>query len=516
MNNFLHCLYRLSQSSKRTPREDFLSLCVGRQLEADADFAAALLKTIAKLVQNKSLTKSIKQWRRAPDGARSLEVRAQVPARTQQHERDGAVDLLLRLDGPSKVELIIEAKVGASVPESAQLERYAAAFPEATEGLSKAKVIGLIQKTESHRYPPGWNHITWDDVMASIPTVDTRDLLSRSRRELSDLLAEGRVGDTRLALPPTAWSEVVTATQVYEKKLPPKLHSMMVAMFPNDELRQRASEMLKDEDAEVECTNAWGLGFWVNHVPRGMRIQGLTLGLEDGPFHDEVIWRLEICPTNETLRAWLRSEDAPSWWPVRSETGWFFTHLTTTSGERNLNKADLGEVVRLGRIALKAVHAQTDEPWHPHGDGRPPYAPRELYIPTLRDGIRQWEMVYQGLEQVVLDLLTILGPQGCDKTAYRWHEDAWRSKDFLGTIESYVRGAVEYNLKSLYVEVTDPTDVARARIQAAVESQEIQARLPVLYDPDRCRLTWHIDAATWQDPTVAPTLAGILRAGLEA
>jgi hypothetical protein len=515
MNDFLHRLYRLSQSTKRTPREDFLTLCVGRQIEADAEFANHLLKAIGKQVEKKSLKASIKRWRRAPESERSLEVHAQVPARTQQHERDGAVDLLIRLDGPSKVELIIEAKVGSSVPDPGQLERYAAAFPERAEGLSRAKVIGLIQKTESHRYPPGWAHITWDDVMAAIPDTDTPGLLSRSRRELLDLLAEGGVGDTRTALPSTAWSEVVEVSRIWDEKLPPRLQTMMVEMFPNKDLRRRARELIEDEEYEVYPNNAWGIGFWTGRVPRDMRIQGLTLGVEDGAFQDEVVWRLEIYPSNEALREWLRGKDAPSWWPVRSESGWFFTHLTTHSGKRDLTKTDLGEVIRLGRLALKDVHLQAGVSWHPHGTGNPPYAPRNLHIPVLRDGVRQWDTVYHGLRQLVFDLLTILGPREEGLVAYRWDEDAWRSKYRLGSIERYVHADVEVDLESLYVQITDADEATKGLVKSALDDLPAAKGLTLSFDPALCRVTWQITDATWQHASVASTLAQILQAGLQ-
>lgn len=197
MSGVLYRLHQLAQSSKRTPREDFLTPCVGRQLLIDA--ALGQPRASDPDACGGPVAADLRRFASAPVTQRDLHVQSKAPARTQGSDHDGAVDLLLTLRGPSDRTVVIEAKVGSDVPKETQLERYA----EASPGLVEADMV----RADGHP------NLTCDDVLTALPRGEADPLARRAREELLESFVDAGVGDPRLVLPPEGWSITVEASK---------------------------------------------------------------------------------------------------------------------------------------------------------------------------------------------------------------------------------------------------------------------------------------------------------------
>jgi hypothetical protein len=509
MDDFLHRIYRLSKSTQQTPREDFLTVCAGRHLERDPAFAGALMERIAAVLPEGAQREAITTWLAAAPAQRSIEVRAQVTARHWQFVHDGRVDLLVQLGGPARVMLVIEAKVGGSVPATEQLQHYAESFPEAA-------VVGLVESRVLPHYPEGWPAIGWDGLIDALPSSGEDRLLAELRGELRTLLTSTGVTAERLALSPHAWQTVQDAVAIRDADTPAVLRACIGAMFPTEDLRRRVAALLASDRAWCEALTGWGEGYMQARALEGTSLKGLVLSVKDGSYDDEIVWVLEVEPSTRKLARWLSNEGGPQWWPLREEAGWFSAEICRSFGDRMLEQQDLDAVVRGGRGLLAVLHRAIGVPWHPKGDGVAPPPPAGVHLPTIREGVRLWQPVYQGLQSVATQIIATLAGPDVKGTPHTWGDHAYKSRRPIGPHQRHVQTGVRVDLLHFDAEILEGTATMHAAMADAMDARPDAPALDLRLDPDRCRVTWHIDAATWQHPAVAPTLAGILRAGLEA
>ena len=320
----------------------------------------------------------------------------------------------------------------------------------------------------------------------------------------------------RLALPPHAWKTVHKALAMRESETPAVFHGCIAALFPTKALRHRMGELLASDRAYCEAGTGWGEGYELPDAPEGTCLKGLTLGVKDGSHGDEIVWLLEVKPGSKELAAWLAEECGPQWWPDRDGSGWFTTEICRSFGDRMLEQQDLATVVRIGRILLTHLHRAAGLPWYPKGDGVAPLAPAGVHLPTIREGVRLWQPVYQGLQTVATQTIATLAGPDAKGTPHTWGDHAYKSRRPIGPHQRLVQTGVRVDLLHFDAEVLGGTPASHAAMAQAMERLPRSPALDLTLDPDRCRVTWHIDAATWQDPAVAPTLATILFAGLEA
>ena len=522
MDDFLYRLYRLANNTRKTPKEDFASLAVGRHLESDPDFARELFGQVALALREhrtaaaRAAADRVEAWCATRTRDRHFEIRAQVPARTGEGGADGAVDLLVRLlAGGQRQELVIEAKVGEDhYPYDEQLQRYAQAFRDAA-------VIALVEASAA-RQIVGWPVLTWDQVVGSLPGIgtDPDDLQDMLRRDLRDLFAAAGLGDLRQTMHDTDWSAAVRASRWFHDKLQPCIEQMLVQLGHNDAARDQISAAVRPGDDEAgdawdEPWESWGLGVLRGQPLAGTRILGLCLGVDAGPYPDQVTWRLELTPSNEALRAWLRSEDAPSWWEVRGDRDRFVTDLLTTEGDGNLGVADLRAVVAAARDALRMVHSQGDTRVVLRGPGEVARGPRGVSIRALREGIARWSRVNDALWVLLRDTAQRL----CDAAGAgrpRADDGDLRTPPLPGPGGSRVRLRAGPHLQTLEVEVEAGGDavLARLRERAAAWSGRQDSPGPVEVRAGDSTAVLHLRAGTWRSDAVGACLLDLARAGV--
>ncbi len=411
MNDFLHRLYCLTRTPRRLPTEDFASLCLGRQLERDPGLARHLISALVSRLPAEDGA-VLSRW--CARSAGQVSCRAQVPRRTPDATRTVCADLLLTLHGDTTITLIIEAKVGSGVPSTGQLEQYRQAF-------SIPLVVPLVESRVVSKCPEP--SLTWDDVLSGLkggPEIP-------GRADLQRLFIEAGVGDARLALDSGTWQRA-TDFETRFARLERKLWESLIQLGPNETVREQLQAGASDPEHHDEPTDGWGVGVWFSKRLQGSRIRGLCLGLDAGPFGNELIWTLEVCPTGKKLTKHLRQPDS-GWRALRGASDWFGTEIHLTRGDRNLLKGDFAQVIRKGRIALRELHRHCGGSWNTRGGGSAPYAPR-LPIADIHAGLSSWEPVNRSLECTVKKVLARvvaafdLTP---DKRPYQWHRDAWRT-----------------------------------------------------------------------------------------
>lgn len=518
MDDFLFRTYQLAQSRRQTRREDFASLCLGRQLQVDPDLADALLTTVAAALRrhgsplSTDAAGSLGRWVGTRHDQRSIEVQAQVPARSLHGGAYGAADLVLRLARSSRyLDLVFEAKVvdgsapGRAVPTDDQLRRYADAFPE-------ARVLALVQPSAAAAVGD-WPVLTWNDVLRALPEPGGGPQLATSRRELRDLMGQLGVGQPRLVLPDRALTDATSASERFHAKLEDRLVEALIQLFPNNMLRDRVTRALMSERDRDEPWEGWGVAFSREQPITGTRLSGAGLAVDAGPHHDELIWKLEVKPSNQELRQTLL--DDPAWWPVRQDETWFVTELCASRGGGNLNKAILREVLECGRAAILTLHRETDAPMFHRGSGKVPPMRRNLSLPSLREGIRWWHAVDAALAGMLRQCLQQL----CDDlggSSPRWQGDAQRTPPLQQAGDRRVSMWTGQHLASVVVQVEDAGEGAAAAMARCADAWLDREDCPAWLEqePDQAQVELFLDESTWRSPQLDECLLDLARAGL--
>lgn len=500
MDDLLHRLFRLTLSHKKHSIEDFVSLCLGHQLERDLPLLDHLVDQMLGHLEGEERA-ALVGWRACP--TRGVEVRAQVLARTPDESRPGWADLVLGLSGSdTPARVVIEAKVGSGCPDEVQLDRYRRAFRRAT-------VVGLVERRVVRSVPgPA---ISWDDVLTGLQNTEAAPAALAGRDDLRSLLLSAQVGDPRLALGADAWETALRFEDTFAR-VDHRLKQCLVQMGPTPEVRAEIERRLASEEVEPEV--GWGSGFASTKAIRGTRVRGLTLGLRASSFADELVWQLEVKVAGKRLPRWM-AEPESEWWPVRGLDGWFVTELTRPRGTGILTKRQFRELIVAGRGALRRLHTHTRKgKWAADGAGEPPRGPR-LSIPELRAGLVVWEPVRAAIEHTLRDTLDLVcassGHQGPTKP-FRAHEGGWRTTRGVLPSNVVMRGERTQGVERLEFEVFGAPVDAGARVAAALESWSLPSAPPELVD-DR-RLVVRLSAQSFASQGLAPELARVLVAAL--
>jgi hypothetical protein len=418
MDEFLIDLYALTKGAARTPREDFLSLCLGNALRRDRELAAEVLRMAVSERTGNGVRRDrvgtreerVRRWLMPPepDASRALEVQSQVAARSGAHEHVGWVDLRLLLSGADDEGqgVIFEAKVGQSAPSKAQLARYASAQ---AGDLIVALVQENARKLCEHHVPV----VTWDEIATALSMPSGADHHDVERRQLLALLAHATVIDPRRGLPATSWSRAVRAYEIYGK-FRPRLEKMLVELGPNQTIRQMLAADVEEQRGKTWASHGWGPGVCRSTPYPGSFLSGVTISVDAGDHPNELVWYLEVYPSREPIRARMRGREFSAWWPSKGSRDWFTTRLPRVSrGRGRLTKADLAEVVRLGREALRSLHNGTPGvAWPAHGPGNVPNAGQDKSIPELRAGLRDYDAVHRALRGACCQIVAAIASPG--------------------------------------------------------------------------------------------------------
>lgn len=501
MNDFLFRLYRFVGHTRRLDREDFVSLCVGRHIERDPAFASAFLAGIAPRL-DPEVSARVLQWCATPESERTLEARAQVPARSEGHDHPGLADLVVDLH-PVRQKLIFEAKVDDAVPSPGQVQRYRDAFPE-------AEVLCLVEERERAACPEKTPVATWNDVLGHLPSERGAGALPQEREDLRRLMSRAGVGDARLALRADARKSAIHALGRFVN-LEKQVKKMLEALGPNNDIRAEIKSHLDAPQLEVETSNAWGIGFNTGRQLGTTGIQGLALGVDAGDHADELVWRLEVCLTRADSRKALQKDG--TWHAVRGAEHWFETEVGTTWGDRTLVKSDLAAVVGQARVALRQIPFVQ---WSTRGPGVSPYAPRLLSIPELREGIWAWQPVADALDNTAAEVVERLLPDK-KKESYRRQGEGWRTLSGALPRHQRVCAWAPKSLDSLHVQVDNASAAAREAMKTAAETWRSEHPGDTLdLAPDACAVSLLLTDENWRSPDVVTCLVTLASAALHA
>lgn len=514
MQDFLFRLQSLANTTRRTSREDFLSLCTGHQACEDLDFARSLLTCIAEACaapcpeepRFPQVAGAIERWLQTAQ-LEALDIQAQVPLRT--NTGNGRADLLVSLAAPGAppTRIILEAKVGPCTPDDSQLSFY-------SEAIGTAAVLGLVRSTVRESMPPGWPCITWDDVLASIPDEqrDADTTLSRMRDDLRGIFAAFGEGDARLALSDGAWTAAIKANEIF-LRLQKLMPAVFAQFFPaTDGIRNQVEGRARR--SPYAGLSGWGFGFAGDAPISGTRLNGAVLSLASGDHTEEIVWNLEVLPSNAPLTK--RLLEGEGWSHLRGAKGWIETELVRTHHAGMLRKADIADVVAQGRLALQLLHRQDDLPWSYAGPVHIPWEGQHLDVAAMRAGIRVWNPVERALWTVVRETLGRITASGEEETRvrYRWYEDGYRTnRGALGTGRQ-VRMGVDGHLKEIWVEVVDvgPVKKAMGTLQKVLSSRQPPFKVKV-QDGDYGTVgTVVLTLETWKHPDLGRVLEELARA----
>lgn len=468
MNEFLPRLYRLCQSASRLPREDFLTLCLGRQIERDAALTASLFRPLGI----------------APSAP--VRVRAQVRAWVEAGASLVVADLVIEAD---EGVVVLEAKVGPAVPSEGQLQRLAAAFPG-------ARILSLVEASATARVPPGAAVLSWDDVLRGLSPGPDGD-------ELRELLRSSGVGDTRIGLPEDLWARARRLHERYEAALRPRLQTCLVALCPQP-LADAVEAALDDPDRQVEPSEGWGPGFASTRPLPRTGVKGLCLSVDLGE-DEELVWKLEVLAGRALAKALERS--GSPWRRVPSTERWFVLELHRSPGGRNLRGEDLKQVVAIGRAALRHAHSGVlGRAWDVRGPGMAPSAPR-LSVSELVRGLSAWAPLEAALSGCVAEVLhRVFGPLEGGRAPYRWTRDARLSRKGLLPGGQRLRAWVEPDLRTLAFALEPPSAPQAERFLQALASWPLPG--PVLGWEGGLRV--ELSAETWAHPGLVPAIVALL------
>lgn len=468
MHDFLSRLYRLFPSSSRLPREDFLTLCLGRQLGRDPALAAALLKRLGLA------------------SAVPLRVRSQVRAWVEEGASIVVADLVL---DAAEVCVVVEAKVGSAVPSAQYLDSLGNAFPG-------ARIACLVEASAAARVPQGSAVLTWDDVLRALSPGPEGE-------ELRQLLQSSGVGDTRIGLPIDLWARARRLHERYETALLPRLTTCLIALCPQP-LQDAVEAALADPDRVVEPSEGWGPGFASTRALPKTGVKGLCLSVDLGE-DEELVWKLEVQAGRSLAKALERTGSA--WRRVPSSERWFVLELHRSPSGRNLRAEDVKQVVSIGRAALRLAHSGVlGRSWDVRGPGLAPSAPR-LSVSELVRGLSAWLPLESALSGCVAEVLhRLLGPTDDGRSPYRWTRQARLSRKGLLPGGQRLRASVDPDLNALLFVFEPITDEHAARVEQAVASWPLPGPAPTWAGGLRVPLS----AETWAHPSLVPAIVALL------
>lgn len=499
MQDILHRLYRLTLSQKKLQTEDFVSLCLGRHLENDIPLLDFLVDRIAAQLPPEEAD-PLKGWRACT--GRSVEVRAQVLARTPTDRCPGWADLVLGLKGQdTPARVVLEAKVGHSFPKPEQLARYHLAF-------GGALVVPLVERRAVVEDAPA--HLTWDDVLHGLGTTATPPGCEPAREDLRKLLLDASVGDPRLALTPEDHEQAHAFESTFHR-LRERMQSCLIQMGANTTLRAHIAKRLASEDHEAWPDEGWGTGFQQDKAIKDTRVRGLALGVRASSFADELVWQLEVRVAGKKLPKWMNSPES-EWRQVPGLPDWFVTELHRTRGTSPLRIDDFRALIESGRLALRRLHRSTNAgKWASRGQGEAPHAPRQS-MPEIRAGLLAWEPVSEAIDRTITDILSeVCAEHDNRKRPFRAQQGgAWRT--FNGALPEGVRltGTSEYLVTGLQFTLDPAPADAPERFAEALEAWPADLQRPVPVSDNAFRLA--LDGATFCHRSLVTALVALLSA----
>ncbi len=497
VEGFLDQLYQLTRATKRVPREDFVSLCLGRQLERDRRLTRFLVDRV--LGQHGRLG----SWSAPRSWNGRVEVQTQVTVWLAEEDRAVRADVVLCLLGVAQSALLVlEAKVGDDEPSEEQLDSYRTAFPGAL-------VVSLVERRRAGRCPTSSPVLTWDDVLEGLAAGSKAQ--RASRRDLRDLMLRAQVGDARLALEADAWNR---ADQLMKRfpRLKEKLEAVLVALGPNNAIRTKLERSLQRKKLRCDPSEGWGPGLWFNSSLPGTAIQGLCLSIDAGSAAQRVRWKLEIYANKALARA-LRNETTP-WRRAAGEKRWYILDILTSDGNRTLRKADFAAALAHGRSALRQLHRLTpDRAWNTRGAASSPHAPR-LHIPELRRGIRAWSPVSRALYRSVSEiLLRLVGRDEAGRRRFQWTEGGWLTRTGVLPHSARLRARVDEDLAALRFNIEGPTGLRDERWARATAAWGVDGPTPRL---DDTAVLVVLGPENWNHPHLVEQTESLLRTAVGA